>query len=309
MLSQTSAITGFPAGPDAFVAYAPAKVNLFLEVLRKRSDGFHAIETLILAVNLFDTLEVRRSPKFELNLVCDPPELPTGPANLVYKAAEKLRQATGTSQGATMRLVKRIPHAAGLGGGSSDAALTIVALNRVWNLRLPHNRLLEVAAAVGSDVGFFLTPLAAWCTGRGEVIEPEVVGTELHLVIVKPPVGLSTAEVYNRVTVPPHPVSGDAIRKALRSGNPDAIAQNLHNRLQASAFAAEPLVETIHRRLTACGPLGVMVSGSGSSEFAVCRDHADAVRVAGHFDRTTPPSEAPSRTFVVRGLYDSSSLR
>jgi 4-diphosphocytidyl-2-C-methyl-D-erythritol kinase len=295
---------GLPAGPDARFTWAPAKVNLFLEVLGKRPDGFHEIESLILAVDLFDTLEVRDDRSGRLTLGCDPPGLPTGPDNLVYKAADALRRAAGADRGAAVRLTKRIPTEAGLGGGSSDAAAAVATLDRLWDLGLPRDRLLEVAAAVGSDVGFFLTPPAGWCTGRGEVVEPEPVGRPLDLVVVKPPVGLPTAAVYRRVVVPERPGSGEAARRALRAGDPEAVAAALFNRLQDAAFAAEPDVERAFRRLAGCGPLGCLVSGSGSAVFAVCRDRADAARVAGRF-RAADREGPTSRVYVVRSYWPS----
>jgi 4-diphosphocytidyl-2-C-methyl-D-erythritol kinase len=293
---------GFPAGPDAVVVAAPAKVNLHLEVLGKRPDGYHAIETLILAVDLFDTLEVRRDPSGELILECDPPGLPTGPQNLVWKAADALRRLTGTTEGAAIRLTKRVPHEAGLGGGSSDAAATIVALNRVWKLGRTREELLPVAAEVGSDVGFFLSSTAAWCTGRGEVVEPEEVGGEIQLVLVKPEVGLSTAAVYRKVTVPAKPVDGTEIRKALRSGDPERLARALFNRLQEPATVAEPVVGRVLQTLSECDPLGWLMSGSGSCCFAVCRDRSDAYRVARDFAANW--TGVGCRVLVVRGGCD-----
>jgi 4-diphosphocytidyl-2-C-methyl-D-erythritol kinase len=268
-------------------------------VLGKRPDGYHAIETLILAVDLFDTLEIRDDPAGRLSLECDPPGLPAGPGNLVWKAARALDPA----RGAAVRLVKRVPTEAGLGGGSSDAAAALAALNRLWGLNRSRAELLPVAAAVGSDVGFFLSPPAGWCTGRGERVEPEPVGRPLDLVIVKPEVGLSTADVYRRVTVPAAPVSGEPAREALRAGDPERVARCLHNRLQDAAFAARPAVERVFRRLLGCRPLGGLVSGSGSSVFAVCRDRADAVRVAAEFGSARAPADESSQVFVVRSYW------
>lgn len=279
---------------------APAKINLHLEVLGKRPDGYHAVETLILAVDLFDTLEVRRTPA-GFDLACDPPGLPTGPGNLVWKAADALRRATGTTAGAAVRLTKRIPHEAGLGGGSSDAAAALAGLNRVWNLGRTRGELLPVAAEVGSDVGVFLFPPAGWCTGRGEVVEPAAVGGEFHFVLVKPAVGLSTAAVYRRVTVPATPVSGDEAKAALADGDPDRLARALFNRLEAPAVAAEPVVGEVVRVLGGCGPLGVAMSGSGTAVFAVCRDRADAGRAARAFEAAWPAGAPACRVYAVRG--------
>jgi 4-diphosphocytidyl-2-C-methyl-D-erythritol kinase len=284
--------------PGTVLAAAPAKVNLFLEVLGKRGDGFHAVETLILLVDLFDTLEVRDDATGKLTLECDAPGVPSGPGNLAYEAARVMQAAFAPARGAAIRLTKRIPHQAGLGGGSSDAALTIAALNELWGLRRSADELAAVAGQLGSDVAAFLAPPASWGTGRGEVVEPESVGRTVDLVVVKPRVGLATAEVYKRVTVPANPVPGDRARAALRAGDVEALAECLHNRLQDPAFTLRPEVGEVARQLSQSGPLGCLMSGSGSSVFALCRDRADAARVARQYRRADPDSHV----FVVRSL-------
>ncbi len=285
-------------GTDAAVGWTPAKVNLFLEVAGRRPDGYHAVETLIVAVNLFDTLEARLRPDGRLTLTCDAPGVPTDGTNLVVKAAEALRG--DRPLGADLRLTKRIPHAAGLGGGSSDAALTLHVLNRLWGLDYDTSKLLEVAAAVGSDVGVFLGGAAGWCTGRGEVVEPTELRTSIDLVIVKPPYGLSTAAVYRGHTPPASPVGSRDLRDAIRHGN--AVAAHLHNRLEAPAFAAEPRLKGVRDRLVACDPLGVLLCGSGSSLFALARDPADAARIARGYSNLSTHSGGGDRLFVVRSL-------
>src|SRR6476469_7269340 len=185
-----------PVPPETVRVSAPAKVNLFLEVLGKRADGYHEIATLMLAIDLEDELDVAPAESGELSLTCDDPALPTGPENLVLKAASRLRAETGTSAGARIHLRKRIPWAAGLGGGSSDAAAALEGLNELWKLGLSTAALARVGSDIGSDVPFFLNGPAAWCTGRGEVVTPVKVGKPLDLVLVKPAEGLGTAEVY-----------------------------------------------------------------------------------------------------------------
>ncbi len=312
---------GLPTGASGRVIRAAAKVNLFLEVLGKRADGFHEIATLIVPVNLYDTLEVQPAAGGELRLVCDPPTVPAGPTNLVWKAADELRRAFGVTAGADIRLTKRIPHEAGLGGGSSDAAAAIAALNAVWGLNRGIRELAPVAAAVGSDVPVFLTvrpgwvalsesdirsdsrresaTLGGWCTGRGEIVTPVPVGAPLHLVIVKPPVGCPTAEVYKRVTVPPSPRAGGAALEALASGDPTRVAAALHNRLQPAAFDLQPAVRRVYDALNSCGPLGCLLSGSGACVFAVCRDRRDAARVARRFETETRVELPGCRAFAV----------
>jgi len=288
------------AGPGAVVAWAPAKVNLFFEVLGRRPDGYHAVETLMVAVDLFDTLECRDDPGGRLTLACDTPGVPAGPGNLAYEAADRLRRRYAPGRGAAVRLTKRVPHQAGLGGGSSDAAAALLALNRVWGLDLPAAELSALAAGLGSDVPFFLSPPAGWCTGRGEVVSPEAVGRRLDLVVVKPPVGLATAEVYRRVAVPAAPVDGSPARAALRAGDVEALGRSLHNRLQEPAFTVATPVGQVYRRLAALAPLGCRMSGSGSALFALCRDRREAERTAERFRAETPPDEPASQVYVVR---------
>jgi 4-diphosphocytidyl-2-C-methyl-D-erythritol kinase len=305
-------------------------VNLFLELLGKRTDGYHELATLILPVDLYDTLEVQPTADGELRLTCDPPTMPSGPGNLVWKAADALRRTFGVTAGAAIRLTKRIPHEAGLGGGSSDAAATIAALNTVWGLNCRVDELAPVAAQVGSDVAVFLVcsaepdsqgpwvqnrseshpptvrpgfaRKAGWCTGRGEIVTPVPLGGPLDLVIVKPPVGCSTAEVYRQVKLPPTPLSGDAALAALASGDPTRVAAELHNRLQPAAFDLQPLVQRVYDHLTECEPLGCLLSGSGACVFAVGRNRPDAVRVARRFAAQTQYDLPDCRVFVVRTL-------
>lgn len=267
------------------VIWAAAKVNLFLDVLGKRSDGYHELATLIVPVGLYDTLEVHPREDGELSLTCDQPGLPTDERNLVWKAADALRRRAGVSAGASVRLVKRIPQEAGLGGGSSDAAAVLAALNAVWHLNLGRSDLASVAAGVGSDVAALLPGAGAtWCTGRGEVVEPTPAGGPLHLVVVKPPVGCSTAEVYRRVRQSDHPVDGTVIRHALAAGDSAAVADALHNRLESAAFDLQPMVKQVYDRLNSYRPLGCRLTGSGACVFAVCRDRADAARIARRFE-------------------------
>ncbi len=313
---------GLPSGPNGRVLFPPAKVNLFLDVLGKRADGYHDIATLLVPVSLYDTLELQPSGDGDLTLTCHPDTIPMGPANLVWKAAEALRRAFGVTAGATMRLTKRIPHEAGLGGGSSDAAAAIAGLNAVWGLNRSVGELLPVAASVGSDVPGFLVcrsrepeasasaphslasgsrlRTAAWCTGRGEIVSPVPAGPPVHLVIVKPLVGCPTAEVYKRFRPADSPADPTKVIDAFTRGDAEELAAGLHNALQPAAFDLQPLVRKVYDRLTNCRPLGVLLSGSGASVFAVGRNAADAAAVAERFARHTDPELAACHLFVVR---------
>ena len=284
------------AAVPSIVMAAPAKLNLFLEIIGKREDGFHNLETLILAVDLFDTLELTATQERTIQLNCSDSSLPTDARNLVYRAAEKLLPNGGID----IQLTKRIPREAGMGGGSSDAAATLMAMNRMMGLNKTHAELNAIAAELGSDVGVFLTPPAGWCTGRGEEVEAIKVKHAFHFVVVKPVIGCSTAEVYKRVSVPPTPRNGRDARKALEQGDPEKLAVRMFNRLQEAAFSVAPNLRTVHDRLTACRPLGMQVTGSGSAVYALCRDRTDAERIAHEFQKWD------ERVFVLRGITKES---
>jgi 4-diphosphocytidyl-2-C-methyl-D-erythritol kinase len=262
------------------VVRAPAKINLFLEVLARRADGYHEIATLMVAVGLFDTLEMLELPVGKIDLRCDAPALSTGPDNLVQKAAQALAASVGFHGGAAIQLHKRIPMAAGLGGGSADAAAALMGLNELWKLGLSATELSSIGSRLGSDVPFFLTAHAAWCTGRGDNVRPVLVGKPVWLVLVCPAAGCSTAEVYRRVRIPAHPDDGSAMVQAFQTGNVEEMGKRLHNRLEEAASAVAPDLLFWKERLASLNPVGTLMTGSGSTVFALCRDEIEAKRIA-----------------------------
>jgi 4-diphosphocytidyl-2-C-methyl-D-erythritol kinase len=258
----------------------PAKVNLTLEILGKRADGYHEISTVLQAVDLFDRLTVEAAETISLETT--DPALPTDDGNLVVRAARLLREAAGSRAGAHITLDKRIPVAAGLGGGSSDAAAALWALNRVWGLRWSRDRLAEVAARLGSDVPFFLGRGRAIGTGRGERLRALTSGGGLALVLVNPNFPLSTAEVYGRV---PAGWRGAAkgtaeMVDALRGRSVRRVAAALTNTLEGLVEPAVPAIGRMKAALLAAGALGAVMSGSGPTVFGVARslDHAQSIR-------------------------------
>jgi 4-diphosphocytidyl-2-C-methyl-D-erythritol kinase len=284
---------------DTVLVWAPAKVNLFLDVLGKRSDGYHEIATLMVAVSLCDTLEFQEEASGDVVVSCDHPDLATGPENLVCRAAELVRRHTGCRTGACIRLRKRIPIAAGLAGGSTDAAATLEGLNQLWSLNLSRQELLVLAAELGSDVPFFLTTPAAWCTGRGEVTEAVMLNRVLWLVLICPPVGVATADVYRDVVVPVSPQNGAAILRAVQSGTVEEIGAGLHNRLEEPAIRLCPEIAAVRAKLARQQPAGVLMSGSGATVFALCRNRDEAVRIACAFRRDGDEGSRP-RVHLVR---------
>jgi 4-diphosphocytidyl-2-C-methyl-D-erythritol kinase len=261
------------------VLSAAAKVNLTLEVLSKRSDGYHEIASVMQAVDLSDRLVLEEAPGLELQTSA--PGVPKNEGNLAFRAAAALREAAGFVGGVRITLDKRIPVAAGLGGGSTDAAAVLIGLNWLWRLRWPIARLAEVAMGLGSDVPFFLHGGAAVATGRGEQVQP-VRGGALAIVLVNPRFAASTAEIYGRVT-PAMYSDGTRTRRvvgALRTRRPARVAESLYNGLEAAALGPFPQIRRMEAALTAAGSLGAVMSGSGPTVFGIARsyEHARQIR-------------------------------
>jgi 4-diphosphocytidyl-2-C-methyl-D-erythritol kinase len=284
---------------DDVVVWAPAKVNLHLEVLGKRPDGFHAIETLMVTVGLYDTLVFRDDATGDVQLACSDPTLSVGADNLVVRAARLLQERAGCVRGCRMRLVKRIPMAAGLAGGSTDAAATLLGLNQLWQLGLTQSELARLSAELGSDVPFFFHAPAAWCSGRGEIVAAAPAGGRLDLVLVCPSFGMPTAQVYRGVAVPEQPQNGAAIRAALGRGDVAEVGRLLFNRLAESAARLDARIADYYKRLAALAPAGQLMSGSGSSLFALCRSPSEAERITTALRDGTGADLF--RVFAVRG--------
>src|SRR5256886_9923533 len=164
---------------------APAKINLSLRVLGKRPDGFHEIETLIAPISLHDKIDIEKQNRW-IDFSCDDPTLSSGEDNLVVRAAKLFFEKTKIKSGVSIKLEKKIPHGAGLGGGSSDAAATLRALNELFETKLSREELAEPGSTIGSDVSFFLFESAAVCKGRGEIVEPAKLKTKLSILLLKP---------------------------------------------------------------------------------------------------------------------------
>jgi 4-diphosphocytidyl-2-C-methyl-D-erythritol kinase len=268
---------------------APAKLNLFFEVLGKRSDGFHEIETLMAPIGLYDELVFEASTdNVEVDCHWSEPsvrgshstlgDLPSATNNLATRAVMLLRERAGVEQGARIRLVKRIPAAAGLGGGSSDAAAALIAANLGWGLGWSRARLSELAATLGSDVPFFLAGGPAICRGRGERIEPIAGLGEWHAVVVRPPVGLSTREVYERSEVPQQPATLEPLMEAMRNGNLHAVGKHLQNRLEPAAAQLSSWINRLRDEFRRVDCPAAQMSGSGSSYFGLFRSARQARR-------------------------------
>ena len=252
-----------------------AKVNRSLLVLGKRPDGYHELDTIFQTIDLADELTFEASPG--LTLVCDDPSLPGGEENLVVRAARALAERSGVAPRASIRLVKRIPHGAGLGGGSSNAAATLLGLHALWGLSLEPSALAETAARIGSDVPFFLVGGLARGTGRGERIEPLPEASREWLVLLSPPFPLSTPAVYGRLAL-----TAAAPASNLRGSELGVFPDR--NDLEPAAESLRIEVRALRERLLEAGASSARLSGSGSTVFGIFSSEEEALRAAGRLE-------------------------
>lgn len=305
---------------SSLVVHAPAKLNLFLEVLNKRPDGFHELETVMVMLGIHDTLRFTslshstseatepavslrvfsiNSPKADPTAFEENPPIPAGADNLVVKAAELLRTHTGYAGGANIELWKRIPSEAGMAGGSSDAAATLVGLNHLWKLELATEELRQLAARLGSDVPFFLnSSRSALCRGRGEILEPLDLPLGLFFVVVKPRSGLSTPAVFRRWRPTGSRRSALPLVEELRRGPSARLAGTLYNALQNPAEELNADISRMRDVFSNEPVLGHMMSGSGTSYFGVCGHRRHAERVAARLS-----SRRIGRVVVARSQF------
>ena len=260
---------------------APAKVNLSLRVLRRRDDGFHDIESLVCPLSIFDTIDmtIREEPGFDFS--CDDPTVPTGDDNLVVRAAKLFCESCGLEPHLRIVLSKRIPHGAGLGGGSSDAATTLIGLNRLFQTELSREALSAMAADLGSDVPLFIYQSAALIRGRGEHVEPVDFSHELPLFLIKPPFGVPTPWAYK------HWRDSQEI-PGVRYAAQEFPWGSLVNDLERPVFEKYIFLADLKSWLLAQPEVvGALMSGSGATVFALLHEQNGgeslAARVLGEF--------------------------
>lgn len=263
---------------------APAKINLSLRILGRRPDGFHDLRSLMVPISVFDELRFEHKEDGDLEFLCDAPEIPLDDANLVVRAVRLFCCSFGFLPRLRVELVKQIPHGAGLGGGSSDAATTLLALNALFETELSRETLAELAAELGSDVPFFLYQSAAWIGGRGERVEPVGTLPNVPLLLVKPPFGIPTPWAYQ------HWKDSEEIPGVLYTPQHCATGE-LVNDLERPVFQKFILLADIKTWLCAQPEVeAALMSGSGSTVFAVLREKADGYplgeRLAQEFGTT-----------------------
>ncbi len=265
---------------DELVLSSPAKINLFLEIVGRRFDGYHEIESVMQLVDLCDQIRLRRSSR-GIRVSVTGADLPPGRGNLACKAAALLLETAGIRGGVHVHLEKRIPVAAGLGGGSSNAAAVLAGINRLYELEFSRERLQELGARLGSDVPFFLSDGLALATGRGEVLRPLRPWPRQWLVVANPGVPISTAWAYREVSSKLTAWKRQSTIQALIDDGslawPPAWA---FNRLETVVLPHRAEVGVLKARLLEGGAFPVLMSGSGASVFAVVPDAPTAERLA-----------------------------
>jgi len=249
---------------------APAKINLTLRVVRRREDGFHDIDSLMVPVSVFDRIDIELLDEGGLQFTCDDTSIPTGDKNLVVRAAKLFCTEIGLEPHLRIHLEKHIPHGAGLGGGSSDAAITLIGLNHLFRTELPKETLLSLAADLGSDVPFFVGGRPARARGRGEQLESSDFNQRLPLLLIKPAFGVSTPWAYQRWR-DSHELPGIPYAKqSLAWGE-------LVNDLERPVFEKYLFLATLKKWLLQQSECtGALMSGSGSTVFAILRIPEDA---------------------------------
>src|SRR2546428_1579008 len=253
---------------SAMQVLAPAKINLSLKILGRRGDGFHEIETLIAPISLYDKIDIEKQNRW-IDFSCDDPTVPSGDENLVVCAAKLFFEKTKISGGVSIKLQKKIPHGAGLGGGSSDAAATLRALNELFETKLSREELANLGSTIGSDVSFFLFESAAVCKGRGEIVEPTNLKKKFSILLLKPAFSVLSAWAYSRWQN-----SKEIPGISYQTQNFDG--QDFVNDLERPVFEKFVFLAQLKAWLLKQTEVGAaLMSGSGSTVFAVLRENAD----------------------------------
>jgi len=263
-----------------------AKLNLFLDILRKRDDGFHEVETIIAPISLVDNLIFRLTDKSEVKIYCTSDTLQES-ENIIYKIACFLKDTYNVKNGVEIKLKKNIPLAAGLGGGSSNAAVTIQVLNSIWKLNLSRADMHNIVLLFGSDINFFLENDTALMKGRGEIIRETFPAPYIeNILLVNPGIEIASRNAYSwSVIDEPHENMRSAMITALNNNNIEVICSNLHNGLEKGVFAHYPILQEIKAQLLKLGAMGSLMSGSGATVFGIFTSREKLINAEKYFKK------------------------
>ena len=257
---------------------APAKINYLLDVIRRRPDGYHDLRMVMQRINLCDELCITLTNSPKLTVTCAKNGVPDGPGNIAWKAARIMLDLAGTEQGTRISIIKNIPVAAGLGGGSSDAAGVLMGMNELFNLDLPEQRLMEIGVTLGADVPFFIFKKTALAEGIGEKLQAMPDMPRLWVLLINPGVHVSTAWVYQNLQLTSR---GEMAKLPQFFNNVEAVCSLLSNDLESVTIPAFPIIDVIKNSMLRWGALGAMMSGSGPTVFGLFRDRESAETARG----------------------------
>lgn len=258
------------------ILQAPAKINLTLDVTGKREDGYHNVKMIMETVSLYDTINIKKSNK--ISLKCNLSYVPTDEKNIAFKAALLFFEKTGIKGGADIDILKRIPVAAGMAGGSTDGAAVLKGLNKIYNLPLSREELYEIASKLGADVPYCIDGRPALAEGIGDVLTPLGNMPKTYVLLVKPNISLSTKWVYSQLDVNKISVRPDTegAISDLQSGNIYALSKKLYNVLEEVSAEKYTVIKEIKDKMLELGALGSIMSGSGPTVFGIFDDEQKA---------------------------------
>ncbi|NTW71532.1 MAG: 4-(cytidine 5'-diphospho)-2-C-methyl-D-erythritol kinase [Eubacteriaceae bacterium] len=270
---------------DTITIQTPAKINLTIDILRKREDGYHELCMVMQTVELSDKLTFTQTENDEITVECDKPGIPCDRSNLVYKAAKTLKDEFNIKKGVNIRIEKRIPAEAGLAGGSTNAAGTLAALRKIWELDIPEQRFMEIAKSIGADVPYCTKGGTALAEGIGEKITRLGKLPIYHVVLIKPDFGISTAWAFGQIDIksiqqrPDNRGMIDAVNRGDRSG----IESRLSNAFESAVFKQYPELEGIKAKLKKLGADAALMTGSGPTMYGLFRSEAKADAAYDYF--------------------------
>ena len=289
---------------------ANAKINLTLDVLFKRADGYHQVEMIMQAIELADILNIEEKSSSDISIASNVVHLPCDQRNLAYQAAMLIRDACQVKSGVHIFLEKNIPMSAGLAGGSTDAAGVLLGLNRLWKLGLTLKELEALGARLGSDVPFCLRGGTALATGRGELLESLASLPPCYVVLAKPRIGVSTSWVYGKYRnngLLTHPDTA-GVKVALGQGDLPGVAHHLSNMLESVTVPEYPQIRKLKQRMIEYGAMASLMSGSGPTVFGLVEDKSKAEYIA---DRLRSQSDAEiiiTKTVRKNGGLDGTAI-
>lgn len=270
------------------ILQAPAKINLILDVVGKRENGYHDVRMIMETVSLYDTITV--CPQKSIELKCNLPYVPTDERNIAFKAAKAFFEKSGIEGGAYINICKRIPVAAGLAGGSTDGAAVLKGLNKIYKAPLTDKQLLETAATIGADVPYCINGRPALAEGIGEIITPLGNMPRTFVLLAKPGISLSTKWVYSNLVwdkIKLHPDTDGAV-KDINNGNIKGLSQKMYNVLEEVSVSRYPIINEIKSKMIDCGALSSIMSGSGPTVFGLFDDEEKAKYAKNQLKKMCP---------------------